>query len=171
MLFCLAHQRRLECETEPDYNKLPPSRIGRFVSQLRAALFKVCLSVGDDSLLLFWRFPVLSWAKGRLKCIEKPLHHSLAPPFLPLTPSLPFSPPLESPLVIFPTHQPIIVPYVSGRSDLIGCVGGVWEVRPVFILHCVLLDSLQQHPQSTHTDSRRRKVARWGRKEGKEGDK
>lgn len=46
MLFCLAHQRRLECETEPDYNKLPPSRIGRFASQLRAALVRASLSGG-----------------------------------------------------------------------------------------------------------------------------
>lgn len=29
-LFPLAHQRRLECETEPDYSRRPPSRIGRF---------------------------------------------------------------------------------------------------------------------------------------------
>lgn len=77
-------------------------------------------------------------------------HHSL--PF--------FFPPLESPLVIFPTHWPIILPYVSMRSDLIGCVGGVWKVRVVFISHCVLLDSLQQRPLCAHTDSRRRKVAR-----------
>lgn len=90
--------------------------------------------------------------------MEEPKHHSLAHP---LSSSLPpFFPPLESPLVIFPTHRPIIVPYVLGRSDLIGCVGGVWEVRAVFISHCVLLDSLQQHPQSAHTDSRRRKVER-----------
>lgn len=47
--FCLAHQRRLECETKPDYNKLPPSRIGPFASQLRAALFTASLSGGDDS--------------------------------------------------------------------------------------------------------------------------
>lgn len=48
-LFPLARQRRLECETEPDYNKLPPSRIGRFASQLRVALFRASLSGGDDS--------------------------------------------------------------------------------------------------------------------------
>lgn len=48
-LFRLTHQRRLECETKPDYNKRPPSRIGRFASQLRAALFCVSLSGGDDS--------------------------------------------------------------------------------------------------------------------------
>lgn len=80
----VSHQRRLECETEPDYNKLAPSRIGGFASQLRAALFGVSLSGADDSYLLFWRFPVLSWAEGRLKCTEESGHHSLL--LLPLPP-------------------------------------------------------------------------------------
>lgn len=110
---------------------------------------------------MFGRFPVLSWAKGRLKCTEESQHHSLAPPYSCLffffffvnSSRPPFFPPLESPLVIFPTHRPIIVPYVSGRSDLIGCVGVVCEVRAVFISHSVLLDSFQQHPPSSRTQS------------------
>ena len=59
-------RRRLECETGPDFNGLPPSRIGRSATQLRTALFRARLSGADDSSLLFWRFPVLSWAKGSL---------------------------------------------------------------------------------------------------------
>lgn len=103
------------------------------------------------------------------------MHRGAVAP-LPCPPSLPpplpsplFFPPFEFPLTAFPTQQPITMPCVSGRGDLIGCAGGAWEVRAVFISHCVLLDSLQQHPQSAHTDSRRRKSRPRGGKGGKGG--
>ncbi len=85
-----------------------------------------------------------------------------------LSPLPPFFPPLESPPLIFPTHQPITVPYVSARSDLIGCVGVVWEVRAVFISHCVLLDSLQQHPECSHRQQKE-KIHKRGRR-GRKGE-
>lgn len=127
-------------------------------SQLRAALSRASLSGGDDSSLLFWRFPVLSWAKGSVKVHKR----DVAP--LPLL-SLPFSRHLNPPLVIFPTHQPIRAPCASGRSDPIGCAG-VSGRSELCSFHTVsFLDSFQQHP---HADSRRRKV-RGG--EGKGGNK
>lgn len=55
-------------------------------------------------------------------------------PLFPRWPPLPFLfiffPPLHSPLSQnFSTSRPIIVPWVSGRSELIGCRGFVCEVR------------------------------------------
>lgn len=124
---CLTHWRRLECETGPDYDTLPPSRIGWFARQ-KAALFRENISGGDDSSLLFWRFPVLSWAKGRLKCTEE--DHSL------VTPSF------------FPATRPIAASHVSGGSGLIGCAGRVSGRSELCSFHTV---SIWTNSSSTFT--------------------
>lgn len=85
----LAHQRRLEFETEPDDNKLPPSGIGRFASQLRAALFRASLSGGDDSELLFPEISCPVLGKGSVK-----VHRGDGAPLPYPPPPLPFFPPL-----------------------------------------------------------------------------
>lgn len=115
-LLRLAQRSRLECETAPDYNKLPPSRSGCFASQLRAALF-----CQEEMTARFCSRDFLP-CPGRRVDESAQRGRSTTPSFPPPS-RLSFFPPLKSPLVIFPTHQPVTVPYVSGRSDLIGCVG------------------------------------------------
>lgn len=132
---CLTHWRRLECETGPDYDTLPPSRIGWFARQ-KAALFRENISGGDDSSLLFWRFPVLSWAKGRLKCTEED-HSLVTPSFFPATRITAGH--ISNP----PTNRGVSC--VWGKRSYWLCWEGVWEVRAVFISHCVHLDYFQQH--------------------------
>lgn len=102
----------------------------------RAALFRENISGEDDSSLLFWRFPVLSWAKGRLKCTEED-HSLVTPSFFPATRITAGH--ISNP----PTNRSVSC--VWGKRSYWLCWEGVWEVRAVFISHCVHLDSFQQH--------------------------
>lgn len=114
-----------------------------FVSQLRTVLFWGSPSGGDDSWLLLWRFPVLSWMKGEIKWIEETLHQSLS--FSPHT--LPSSRQSYPPLAIFPTH------------DQLQCPMCQWGVIWLAVLGVFERSELHSLSSSTR-GNRRRKVVR-----------
>lgn len=160
----LPHQRRLECETEPDYNELAPSRIGGFASQLSAALFGASPSGADDSYLLFWRFPVLSWAEGRLKCTEEPGHHSLLPPPPPLPSFFPATP-IPTGHISHQTTNYRALCVETERSDWLcrGCLGGQ---SCVHFTPCPFGLPPAELLERSHTAGGEGKCVEWRRKEG-----